>query len=359
MHGPPMPPTFPPSHGHGHGPPAAAQATTHRGRSASTGRKPDDMTRKVVSLVQLLGVKMRINYHGWLKWYLDIFGGISWYSYLLIWRKDLVHMFCIALKWRWINKWIQSECFGWFFAMNSVNHLFGCHDVSLAIWFARIDRLSHPSNIIEVFFRDVTATSPAPKWNQTPPNSPIGLIVRLHYVLQKMPKVNCKRWGKVPPRRSRWGGWNFSTAAEDGANGFTCGAGICLFRVSVINLSMGRQVPPENHVTKYIEIYVHIILQHYTCVFVSLYCFPSACKFQSKIQWFHDHPSHHHVGLEAKRQLAEAQEQMVSERQSKEALQALLACGRFGFGRTKGIGDDGMRTEIFCWRKSRKTLSTS
>ena len=45
---------------------------------------------------------------------------------------------------------------------------------------------------------------------------------------------------------------------------------------------------------------------------------------------------------------------MVSERQSKEALQALLACGRCGFSRTKGIGDDGMRTEIFCLKKVTK-----
>lgn len=165
--------------------------------------------------------------------------------------------------------------------------------------------------------------------SEQPPNSPIVLNVRLHYVLQKMPKVNCKRWGKVPPRRSCWGGWNESTAAEDGATASLVGQWFFCLEF-LINLSMaqwaGRLIMLQN-ILKYVCISLYMIYLY----IIHLFLFPLmivSLQFQSKIQWFHDHS--HHVGLEAKRQLAEAQEQMVSERQSKEALQALRACGRCG-----------------------------
>lgn len=50
-----MPPTFPPSHG-------LRPQLTEEGQLRQA--DSDDMTRKVLILVQLLRVKMRINYHG-------------------------------------------------------------------------------------------------------------------------------------------------------------------------------------------------------------------------------------------------------------------------------------------------------
>lgn len=219
--------------------------------------------------------------------------------------------------------------------MNSVNHLFGCHDVSLAIWFARIDRLSHLSNIIEVFFRDVTATS-QPQ-NEIKHLIQIRAASKLAYCLKCQAALRAAEDAQSQLQKVRQsatealmlGGMEWIDRCWGWGNGFTCGAVIFCLEF-LINLSMaqwaGRLIMLQN-ILKYVCISLYMIYLY----IIHLFLFPLmivSLQFQSKIQWFHDHS--HHVGLEAKRQLAEAQEQMVSERQSKEALQALLACGRCG-----------------------------
>lgn len=82
----------------------ATQATADWGRPASTGS--DDTERKVL-ICAVVAYRDEMNYHGWLKWYLDVFGGIPWYSYIITHithRCSSYVLYCLEME----SKWIQS-----------------------------------------------------------------------------------------------------------------------------------------------------------------------------------------------------------------------------------------------------------